>query len=244
MTTVELIISVDVDKAGNEPTEQAVRETVCKALDKVKLSRRGWKMSFATVSPYKRESKPDYFTDAGRDAAETVKHFLDCIVEQLMDKGAAGDHLYNDYPNGDQYHYENHTDKDYDLSESADVLSQLSENVETDHGLWEKMEPKDAIAAQAAYTYGNAVIDRFGQLIEKINERYDILTVTLDDWETDAAEQRKRLEELESLSKRDRNEYNELRALRAKAIGEEAVAKMKQDAIREMVQSIIREQLR
>ncbi len=246
MRTVELIVSVDVKTIGDLslPVERAVRETVCLALDKAKLHRRGWRMSFATVLPYHRPAeKPDYFIDARNDAAATVENFIDEVVEQLMDKGEAGDHLFNDYPNGDRYHHENHTDKDYDLSEAADVLSQLRDNVEDDKGLWEGMEPQRAIAAQAAYTYGNAVYSQFERLIGEINDGWRSMEEESSFLEKQAEENRARLIELESLSKRDRDEFNELRRLRAsaKADSEEGVEEAKKIDIRKMVETKIKE---
>lgn len=111
-----------------------------------------------------------YRQDAASDAAETVHNFEDEILEQLLDKGEASDDLLNDYPNGDSWHHECHVDKDYSLQEAAELLDDLSEHEETDSGLWEGLEPRRAIAAQAAYTYGNAVYSEWRDLIEKIND--------------------------------------------------------------------------
>lgn len=112
----------------------------------------------------------NYRKEAEEDAKDTVENFIDEIVEMLVDKGEASDDLLNDYPNGDSYHHEHHTDKDYDLRESADLLDQLSDYEEDDEGLWQGLEPRRAIAAQAAYTYGNAVYSDWRDLIEKIND--------------------------------------------------------------------------
>ncbi len=241
---IELIISVDVDKAGREPIEQAVRETVCKTLGKVKLSRRGWKMSFATVLPYHRqepEQKPNYRTNAQGDAAETARNFLDEIIEKLVDGDPASDDLLNDYPNGDAWHHENHTDKDYDLLEAAEILKEFSGQEETDSGLWQGMEPERAICAQAAYTYANAVYGQFQRLIEQINDGYRDLIDDNTDREREAEEKRDRLEELEGQEKRDRTEYNELRQLRKAKISEDDVAEANKAAITAMVETTIKD---
>lgn len=124
-------------------------------------------------------SNTNYREEAMSDAQYMAREFFDSIVEMLMEDGKASDDLYNDYPDGDSYHHESHVDKDYTLGESADILDQLSEDEETDTGLWEGLEPRRAIAAQAAYTYGNAVYSRWRRLIEDIN---DDLADLLDDY--------------------------------------------------------------
>lgn len=114
----------------------------------------------------------DYYQDARDDAQETVLEYLDTIVEQLQENGEASDDLYNDYDNGDAWHHECHVDRDYNLSEAAELLDQLSEHTEEDSGLWMEQEPRRAIATQAAYTYGNAVYAGWRDLINRINDEY------------------------------------------------------------------------
>ncbi len=116
----------------------------------------------------------EYRTEAKSDAASTAENFLDEIVNALMEDGEASDDLLNDYPSGDSYHHENHPDKDYDLQESAAILDELHRYEETDSGLWEGLEPRRAIEAQAAYTYGNAVYGEFQDLVKEINGDSDI----------------------------------------------------------------------
>lgn len=53
------------------------------------------------------------------------------------------------------YHFETNIDRDWTLLEAAQILEQLPN--ETDQGLWEGLSPHDAVRAQAAYTFGNAV---------------------------------------------------------------------------------------
>jgi hypothetical protein len=119
----------------------------------------------------------NYVQNAVDDAAKTVKHFADAILDQLFDDGKASDDLLNDYDNGDAYHHEKHVDRAYRLLEAATLIDQLSDYEETDSGLWEGLQPKEAIGACAAFTYGNAVYGKWRELIEEINtEAADIIT--------------------------------------------------------------------
>ena len=43
------------------------------------------------------------------------------------------------------------------MQEACEVLTQLDEYEETDSGLWEGLDMKEALSACAAYTYANAV---------------------------------------------------------------------------------------
>lgn len=115
----------------------------------------------------------NYLAEAQSDAWSTMEEFVDEMVEQWRASGEVSNDLNNDYPNGDSYHHESHVDKDYRLSDAAELLDQLSEYEETDNGLWEGLEPRRAIAAQAAYTYGNAVYGEWSTLVEKLNEHLD-----------------------------------------------------------------------
>lgn len=139
-----------------------------------------------------------YRQDAASDAAETVHNFADEILEQLLDKGEASDDLLNDYPSGDSWHHESHIDKSYNLQEAAELLDDLSDYEETDSGLWEGLEPRQAITAQAAYTYGSAVYSEWRDLIEKINNEagniineYDekIAEAKKREWDEDATDE-------------------------------------------------------
>lgn len=113
----------------------------------------------------------DYVQEAKDDAKSTAEYFIDEIVEQIQEKGKASDDLRNDYPNGDSYHHESHIDRSYALLEAANLLDQLSRYEESDNGLWQGLPPRDAVGAQAAYTYGNAVYSYWNDLIEEINDK-------------------------------------------------------------------------
>jgi len=130
----------------------------------------------------------DYYQNARDDAQETVFKFLDEIVEQLEYSGSTSDDLYNDYSGGGAWHHESHIDRDYRLTEAAELLDQLSEYTEDDSGMWQGLEPREAIGAQAAYTYGNAVYDAWRNLITIINEEYV-------DWESEDEDDRDDLDD-------------------------------------------------
>lgn len=111
----------------------------------------------------------DYVFSAKSDAKDMAKEFLDQMLEQFLENGRVSNDFNNDYAGGDSFHHETHIDIDYDLQDSAEILSQLSQHEETDSGLWDGQGPRKAIATQAAYTYGNAVASHWNELIEEIN---------------------------------------------------------------------------
>ena len=113
----------------------------------------------------------NYLREAADDAADTVRNFADEILEQLLDDGKASDDLLNDYPNGDAWHHESHVDKWYSMIDAATLIDQLDEFEETDSGLWEGQSFKEAIGTCAAFTYGNAVMSEWHDLIERSMRR-------------------------------------------------------------------------
>lgn len=112
----------------------------------------------------------EYLKQAESDANDMLGEFLDQMIEQWEDNQQISDDLFNDYSGGDSYHHESHVDKSYNLTEAAAILDELSEWEETDHGLWDGQEPRQAIATQAAYTYGNAVYSAWRDKIEELND--------------------------------------------------------------------------
>jgi hypothetical protein len=127
----------------------------------------------------------NYYQAAKSDATDTVLNFQDEILDQLLSTGEASDDLYNDYPNGDSYHHESHVDKWYHLTEAAELLDELRDYEETDYGLWEGQAPRDAISTQAAFTYGNAVLSLWHDLIGEIN---DAASDLIDDYDGQIAD--------------------------------------------------------
>jgi len=113
----------------------------------------------------------NYRKEAASDARDMAENFLDAIVEQIEAKGEASTDLNNDYSGGDEYHHSYHVDKSYSLLEAAELLDQLSDFEETDYGLWEGLDPREAVSAMAAYTYGNAVMSYWDDLIKEINDK-------------------------------------------------------------------------
>lgn len=114
----------------------------------------------------------DYRELAESYAKDMFEEFKDEMVEQAQ-HGEISDDLNNDYSNGDSYHHENNVDKDYDLTEAADLLDQLSDYEESDEGLWQGCEPRKAIAVQAAYTFGNAVYELWQKKVKELNEKIE-----------------------------------------------------------------------
>jgi hypothetical protein len=124
--------------------------------------------------------KKNYHEKAQDDAWEMADNFLDEIIEQAI-CGEVSDDYDNDYKNGDSYHHESHVDKSYTLLEAAELLDQLDRFEETDNGLWEGLDPREAVSCQAAYTYGSAVGHYWNEIIKEINEWVDSFEYDEDD---------------------------------------------------------------
>jgi hypothetical protein len=124
----------------------------------------------------------DYRSDGTSDARDFIDHYTDEIAAALVDYDKASDDLFNDYDNGDSWVHENVTDRNYSLTDAAELLDQLSRWEETDSGLWHGLEPRRAIAAQAAYTYSAYVCSEIADLIRMINDDYE---AALDDVKRD-----------------------------------------------------------
>ena len=112
----------------------------------------------------------NYISEARSDAAATALEYIDTIMEFIKDGEDVSDDLLNEYVSGDAYHQESHVDRAYDLVEAATLLKELRDYKETNSDLWEGLEPEKAISAQAAYTYGNAVMGYWQEMIEYIND--------------------------------------------------------------------------
>jgi hypothetical protein len=176
----------------------------------------------------------DYRSDATNDARETVSEFKDTILEQLEESGEASKDLYNDYPSGDRWHRESHVDKWYDLTDAAELISELSEHEETDSGLWEGQQPKDAIGTCAAFTYGNAVLSEWSDLIDDLNSEAETIIDDYDDQINDAEEV---LEEAEEAEDNDNEDYDGLTSDEAEKKIEQLKVK-KKAALEEMIDQI------
>ena len=117
----------------------------------------------------------DYEQSARDEAKDFIREFTDQITDMVIADEVSTD-LFNDFPGGDSFIHETYTDRAYSLSEAAAVLDQLSEHEETDAGLWEDLDPRDAVATQAAYTYSAAavqfIIDLLGEIGDALDAEY------------------------------------------------------------------------
>ena len=118
-----------------------------------------------------KKPEPTYYQLAEEDAKMLVTdYFIHEIIEQLMENGEASDDYNNDYSNGDGIFHEAIVDRDYSSNDAIELLDDLREFEEDDYGLWEGLSWDRALATIAAFTYGNAVYDKWTKLIEEINE--------------------------------------------------------------------------
>jgi hypothetical protein len=177
----------------------------------------------------------NYLREAADDAAETVRNFEDEILEQLIDNGEASDDLFNDYPNGDSWHHESHVDKWYSLTDAAELIDQLSDHEETDNGLWEGQQPKEAIGTCAAYTYGNAVLSEWNDLIKEINGEADTIISDFADDETTWEEEIAGLENDADAAESDEDADEYRRNAEAKREELDGLAEKKKEALRAMI---------
>jgi len=112
----------------------------------------------------------DYESEARSDAVAFFDEYRDEMIAQLVDGDKVSKDLLNDYNNGDSFIHETYTDRSYDLREAVDVLEDLDQYEETDAGLWEGKDMKEALETCAAYTYSAAVYSFIQEAIETIND--------------------------------------------------------------------------
>lgn len=125
-------------------------------------------------------TEKNWFLKAIDDAKECFTNFVDEMCEQWERDREVSNDLHNDYADGDSYHHENHVDRSYRLTEAAALLDELSEYEESDDGLWQGLDPREAVSAQAAYTYGNAVLDQWRDLVSDLNSDLSDLRDTVE----------------------------------------------------------------
>lgn len=117
-----------------------------------------------------KKPEPAYYQLAEEDAKMLVTdYFMDEIIEQLIENGEASDDYKNDYRNGDGIFHEAIVDRDYSSNDAIELLSNLHEFEEDEYGLWKGLSWDRALTTIAAFTYGNAVHDKWTKLIEEIN---------------------------------------------------------------------------
>ena len=85
----------------------------------------------------------------------------------------------------------------------------MRDDEETDSGLWQGLPPRDAIRAQAAYTYGNAVLREWRDLIDDINGQAADIIDSHGRLEIEAEGQRERLDELQDADSDDSDDLDE-----------------------------------
>jgi hypothetical protein len=125
-----------------------------------------------SASIYEKPPEPiSYMSNAENDAKMLITdYFMDEIIEKIIGDGKASDDINNDYHNGDGIFHETIVDQDYSSEDAIELLSELYRYEEEDSGLWEGQEWDRILATKAAFTYGNAVYDKWNDLIMEINE--------------------------------------------------------------------------
>jgi hypothetical protein len=131
-----------------------------------------------------------YYDKVSEEADNFVDEYINEIFTEVEDDGV------NDlYEFVNDYRLHEWVDSDFiyvGLVESANIIEQ-SNNVETDFGLWEGLEPTKAIEAQAFYTYRNDmseyIMDNIKDRLEtrqaELEEELDTLKEELEEVETD-----------------------------------------------------------
>jgi ubiquitin-protein ligase len=110
-------------------------------------------------------AETNWFKEAEQDAKSGVLDVVDVIIKDIIDNEGSTDKGINDFVDEFRHTY---SDQSYSLIEAAQVLDALSDYEETDSGIWEGLEPRDAVKAQAAYTYGNAVYGIADEILNTI----------------------------------------------------------------------------
>ena len=109
----------------------------------------------------------DYYDEVRKEAVDFIEEVMDEVAESLKN----GEDYLLDGDVEDRF-FECVTDRSYTLSDAAFVIDH-SNNVETDSGLWEGMPPKEAIEAQAAFTFSNDVHSKVEEIYEDLKSTYD-----------------------------------------------------------------------
>jgi hypothetical protein len=121
-----------------------------------------------------KQPEPSWTSKAIEDAQDLIReYFIDEIVQALVDGSEVSSDMYNDYDNGDGIFHETINDRYYHRTDAMELLDELYEHEETDSGVWERLDWEGVIQAKAAYTYGNAVMSEWNDIIENINSNID-----------------------------------------------------------------------
>src|SRR5690606_5710707 len=120
------------------------------------------------------------FSNYSEYVESEAKTFVDEYEEDLMSRIKDGDTDIHEFVH--DYRLHEWVDNDFiyvDLIDSAEILEQ-SDNVETDSGLWEGQEPREAIKTQAFFTYRNdlgyVIMDKIESLLQlKLDDTTSII---------------------------------------------------------------------
>jgi vacuolar-type H+-ATPase subunit I/STV1 len=131
----------------------------------------------------------NYYDKVQEEASNFVDQYIDEIFTDVEEDGV------NDlYEFVNDYRLHEWVDSDFiyvGLIESANIIEQ-SDNVETDSGLWEGLEPTKAIESQAFFTYRNDMNEYVMSIIK------DRLEDRLAELEADLEPLQEELEEVEN----------------------------------------------
>lgn len=138
-----------------------------------------------------------YTDEAKSDAWDMVNEFSEKIAEYMVEEEELNPHEFdfNNIDGLDAYHHETHYNTEYTLLEAATLMDDLSEHIATDSGLWEGLEPRKAVAVQAAFTFGDAVMYYYSELMECICEDTEIVRMMEDYAEDETGETKDRVED-------------------------------------------------
>lgn len=145
----------------------------------------------------------DYDDEVLKDSVGFLIDHEEMIVKALA-KGADFD--YNEIDDLDSAWHENIVDRGYTSEDAAFVLANCKEE-ETDSGLWEGKDAKDALQCQAAYSYGNDCWWKTTELYDAMKERFESL-INDQDHDKDRDEPGVRAAEAQQVFDVFRDEYN------------------------------------
>ena len=115
-----------------------------------------------------------YLDDAREIAVDAVREYQEDILKAIM-KGKKYT-LNADVPINQCsiYTWINEKSEIFpDLQEAAAILEELARFKETDSGIWQGLEPREAIISQAVSTFTNAVCAMTAALLAYIHEHFE-----------------------------------------------------------------------
>lgn len=117
--------------------------------------------------------------DLNRMVEEEALSFMSEMEEYIRDGVEAGwtwHDLQYHRPNLHDYFHEQVIDKYWDLDDAVCIIQYVDPiYIEEDSGLWDGVEPLQALPIQAAFTFGNVVSSRCNEIYDEIVERYEDL---------------------------------------------------------------------